>query len=151
MIEEVRPPGAAPRVSLVILRVGFFSELNSMGEHVCDYPVCFCQVPLGLHCLSCMPHGFVFSCTEPGCAHYFTCSCGLSRHRNSTHHKFTPASEDEDQNTFKSHFHPLHCIQGPGRPGLSRLGALWPTAETVLPHSANLGDRVCRARIRSRP
>ncbi|KAJ7024440.1 hypothetical protein C8F04DRAFT_1213064 [Mycena alexandri] len=54
-----------------------------------------------------MPHSTVFLCTEPGCDRNFTRANGLSRHRNSAHRKFTPASEGDDENSFKSHFHPL--------------------------------------------
>ncbi|KAF8203408.1 hypothetical protein K438DRAFT_1964892 [Mycena galopus ATCC 62051] len=54
-----------------------------------------------------MPHGIVFTCPEPGCDRHFSRIRDLGRHRNSAHRKFTPASDGEDENTFKSHFHPL--------------------------------------------
>ncbi|KAF8176827.1 hypothetical protein K438DRAFT_1978871 [Mycena galopus ATCC 62051] len=54
-----------------------------------------------------MPHGIVFTCPEPGCDRHFSRIRDLSRHRNSAHRKFMPASDSEDENTFKSHFHPL--------------------------------------------
>ncbi|KAJ6506530.1 hypothetical protein C8R45DRAFT_508629 [Mycena sanguinolenta] len=54
-----------------------------------------------------MPHGVSFPCTQPGCGRSFPGLRGLSRHRNSAHRKFTPASEGDDENSFQSRFHPL--------------------------------------------
>ncbi|KAJ7880806.1 hypothetical protein B0H14DRAFT_3082687 [Mycena olivaceomarginata] len=51
-----------------------------------------------------MVHGISYMCRD--CAANFTTTGGLQRHRNSAHRQFTPASEGEDDNTFKSYYHP---------------------------------------------
>ncbi|KAJ7798569.1 hypothetical protein B0H14DRAFT_3092899 [Mycena olivaceomarginata] len=51
-----------------------------------------------------MVHGISYTCRD--CAANFTTTGGLQRHRNSAHRQFTPASEGEDDNTFKSYYHP---------------------------------------------
>ncbi|KAJ7242405.1 hypothetical protein B0H12DRAFT_1326085 [Mycena haematopus] len=52
-----------------------------------------------------MPHGVAFTCSR--CLQNFTSRRGLGRHENSKHRQFTPADEDEDENCFDRHFHPL--------------------------------------------
>ncbi|KAF8140679.1 hypothetical protein K438DRAFT_1995789 [Mycena galopus ATCC 62051] len=51
-----------------------------------------------------MVHGIAYTCRD--CGANFTTTGGLRRHRNSAHRQFTPASEGEDENTFKSYYHP---------------------------------------------
>ncbi|KAJ7033623.1 hypothetical protein C8F04DRAFT_1260875 [Mycena alexandri] len=50
-----------------------------------------------------MPHGQSYTC--PDCLFICTSSGGLTRHQNTKHRKFTPASEVEDENTFDSQYH----------------------------------------------
>ncbi|KAF8130074.1 hypothetical protein K438DRAFT_2135065 [Mycena galopus ATCC 62051] len=40
------------------------------------------------------------------CAANFTMTGGLQHHQNSAHRQFTPGSDGEDDNTFKSYYHP---------------------------------------------
>ncbi|KAK7012554.1 hypothetical protein R3P38DRAFT_3019709 [Favolaschia claudopus] len=51
-----------------------------------------------------MVHGLSFDC--PDCLKRCTSKGGLSRHRQ-IHRQFTPASEEEDENSFQRRFHPL--------------------------------------------
>ncbi|KAJ7175243.1 hypothetical protein C8R43DRAFT_1201966 [Mycena crocata] len=50
-------------------------------------------------------HGVAHTC--PDCLRNFGTLRGLRRHRNSQHREFTPAPEDEDENSFARQFHPL--------------------------------------------
>ncbi|KAJ7219449.1 hypothetical protein GGX14DRAFT_533211 [Mycena pura] len=52
-----------------------------------------------------MPHGVSYICRH--CLETFSSSRGLSRHKNSAHREFTPAPEDEDENSFQRRIHPL--------------------------------------------
>ncbi|KAJ7769648.1 hypothetical protein DFH07DRAFT_866732 [Mycena maculata] len=51
-----------------------------------------------------MPHGKSYTCTI--CVHTHKSCRGLTQHQNSAHCHFTPASEDEDDNTFQTQYHP---------------------------------------------
>ncbi|KAJ6579813.1 hypothetical protein B0H10DRAFT_2341961 [Mycena sp. CBHHK59/15] len=52
-----------------------------------------------------MPHGVSYTCTN--CLRNFSTSRGRDRHHNSEHREFTPASEEEDENSFERRSHPL--------------------------------------------
>ncbi|KAJ6563752.1 hypothetical protein B0H10DRAFT_2445344 [Mycena sp. CBHHK59/15] len=52
-----------------------------------------------------MPHYSSFTCRH--CLKNCKSSRGLSRHRNSEHCQFTPAPEDEDENSFERRYHKL--------------------------------------------
>ncbi|KAJ7457137.1 hypothetical protein B0H11DRAFT_2160829 [Mycena galericulata] len=52
-----------------------------------------------------MVHGVAYTCPE--CQFNSTSASGLTRHRNSQHRRFTPASEGEDDNSFERRCHPL--------------------------------------------
>ncbi|KAF7354560.1 hypothetical protein MSAN_01369100 [Mycena sanguinolenta] len=52
-----------------------------------------------------MPHGISYTCPE--CLKEFATSRGLAHHRNAVHRHFTPASEEEDENSFQRRYHPL--------------------------------------------
>ncbi|KAJ7737732.1 hypothetical protein B0H16DRAFT_1762218 [Mycena metata] len=51
-----------------------------------------------------MVHGISYTCCD--CGRNFTSTGGLQRHRNTVHRQFTPASEGDDENTFRSVYHP---------------------------------------------
>ncbi|KAJ7639463.1 hypothetical protein FB45DRAFT_1134946 [Roridomyces roridus] len=57
-----------------------------------------------------MVHGVAFTC--PLCQKNCTSASGLTRHRNAQHREFTPASEGEDDNTFRRTSHPLLNADG---------------------------------------
>ncbi|KAF8191847.1 hypothetical protein K438DRAFT_1970227 [Mycena galopus ATCC 62051] len=52
-----------------------------------------------------MPHYSSYTCRH--CLKNCKSSRGLSRHRNSEHRQFTPAPEDEDENSFERRYHKL--------------------------------------------
>ncbi|KAJ7874543.1 hypothetical protein B0H14DRAFT_3083419 [Mycena olivaceomarginata] len=58
-----------------------------------------------------MAHGLSYSC--PDCLKECRSARGLGKHRNSAHRHFTPASEDEDDNTFQRRYHPLANAPAP--------------------------------------
>ncbi|KAJ7678403.1 hypothetical protein B0H17DRAFT_1139464 [Mycena rosella] len=61
--------------------------------------------PNRLFVLTPMPHGSSFTCTV--CLKTCKSRPGLTQHHHAKHREFTPASEDEDDNTFGSQYHPL--------------------------------------------
>ncbi|KAJ7203848.1 hypothetical protein GGX14DRAFT_698923 [Mycena pura] len=52
-----------------------------------------------------MPHGIAFTCGN--CLRNFTSIRGRARHQKSAHREFTPAPEEDDENTFQRRSHKL--------------------------------------------